>query len=79
MPATLEEVKSLIQTQFPGSDANGLAEENHRVVGTIIWHGFKGMDSRDRNRLVTERIRDRLGLRGLNVGSLFPRAPGEPD
>src|SRR5256885_1281125 len=77
MPATLEEVQAIIQQEFPGSDVRGLKEENHRVVGTIIWDGFKHKDSEERNRLVTERVRNKLGLRGINVGILFPLAPGE--
>jgi acid stress-induced BolA-like protein IbaG/YrbA len=77
MPATLEEVKQVIQTEFPGSDVDDVKEENHRVLGTIVWNGFKGKDSRERNRLVTEKVRNRLGLRGINVGILFPLAPGE--
>jgi hypothetical protein len=77
MPATLEEVREVAQEVFPGADVNGLMEQNHRVVGEIIWDGFKERDIEERNRLVTERIRNRLGLKGINVGVLFPLAPGE--
>ena len=55
----------------------GVTETNHRVVGTIIWEGFKDKDVEERNRLVTEKVRNKLGLRGINVGILFPLAPGE--
>jgi len=78
MPVTLEEVKQLIQEEFPGSDVDKVTEENHRVLGTIVWDQFQGMDSRERSRLITERVRDRLGLKGINIGILFPKAPGEP-
>lgn len=77
MPATLDEVKQVIQEEFPGSDVGDVKEENHRVLGTIIWDQFQGMNSGERNRLVTERVRDRFGLRGINISILFPRAPGE--
>jgi len=77
MPATLEEVQKIIQDEFPGSDVASIREEDHRIKGNIVWQGFKGQDSRQRNRLVTEKVRDKLGLRGLNVGFLFPLAPGE--
>jgi acid stress-induced BolA-like protein IbaG/YrbA len=77
MPATVEEVRQLIRQSFGDADVSGIKEENHRVVGTIISSEFEGMDSRERTRLVTERVRNRLGLRGINVGILFPLAPGE--
>lgn len=77
MPATLEEVQQIIQNEFPGSDVGGIREEHHRILGNIVWKGFKGQDISERSRLITEKVRDRLGLRGLNVGVLFPLAPGE--
>ena len=77
MAATLEEVKQVIEYEFPGADVGGIQEENHRVIGSIVWKDFKGMDSKERHRLVTEKVRNRLGLRGINVGILFPLAPGE--
>lgn len=77
MPATLEEIQNVIREAFPGSDAEGIEEKGHRVVGTIFWKGFKGKDFVERNRLVTEKIRDRLGFRGINIGTLFPLAPKE--
>jgi hypothetical protein len=77
MPATVQEVQQVIQEQFPNSDVSGIHEENGRVLGTIVWQDFKEMDSRRRNRLVTERVRGHLGTRGVNVGVLFPLAPGE--
>ena len=77
MPVTLEELQQIIQNEFPGSDVAGIREENHRIKGNIVWKGFTGQDSWERNRQVTEKVRDKLGLRGLNVGFLFPLAPGE--
>jgi hypothetical protein len=77
MPATLQEVQKIIRDEFPGSDVAGIREEDHRIKGNIIWNGFKGQDARERNRQVTEKVRDKLGLKGLNVGFLFPLAPGE--
>ena len=35
------------------------------------------MDNKDKNSLVTEKVRDKVGLKGMNVGVLFPLAPGE--
>ncbi len=77
MPATLEEVRKAIQQAFPDADVDSLQEQNHRVTGTIVSREFEGKDAWERNRLVTERVRDRLGLRGVNVGFPFPVAPGE--
>ncbi len=77
MPATVQEVQEIIREAFPDSDVSHLAEENHRVVGTVYWDGFQNMPPRERNRLMTERVRDRLGLKGLNVGVLFPLVRGE--
>ncbi len=78
MPATLEEVRNVILQEFPDADPEDVVEEDHRIFGTIRSREFKPIkDSTERNRLVTTKVRDRLGLRGLNVGILFPRAPGE--
>jgi hypothetical protein len=77
MVATLEVVERIIQEAFPGSRVEVTDQENHRLVGTIYWKGFKGMDMTKRTQLVTERVREPLGLDGLNVGILFPLAPGE--
>lgn len=74
MPADLKEVQEVIQEEFPGADVSDLGENNYRVTGTIVWDGFQNKDSWERNRMVTERVRDRLGMRGINIGLLFPRA-----
>ena len=77
MPATISEVKQLIQTEFPTANVDQVTEENHRITGTIVWQDFKGKTIEERNRLVTERIRNRLGLNGMYIGVLFALAPGE--
>jgi acid stress-induced BolA-like protein IbaG/YrbA len=74
MPATLDEVKQLIEQAFPGSNADDVKEEDHRIVGTIIWKEFKGKDAAERNRLVRDNVRNKLGYRGQNVGFLMPLA-----
>ncbi len=77
MPVTVEELKKVLQDEFPNSDVAGVTEKNHRVTGTVIWKGFKGKDSDERHRLIDERVLDKLGMRGINVGVLFLLAPGE--
>jgi hypothetical protein len=77
MPATLEDVRNLVSEGFPGSDVSEILEENHRVFGTVRWNGFSDYSQEDRNRLVTQRVRNKLGFKALNVGMLFPRVPGE--
>ena len=77
MPATLSEVKQLLQDAFPGSNVEGVKDEGHRIGGTIVWKGFRGMDMRQRDRAISEKVRDKLKLRGLNVDLLIPIAPGE--
>jgi acid stress-induced BolA-like protein IbaG/YrbA len=60
MPATLEQVKQVIQEAFPGAEVDRIQETNHRIFGEIIWDQFQGQDDVTRNRLVTQRVRDRL-------------------
>ena len=76
MPVTVQELTDLIQTEFPGSNPL-LADELNRITGTIFWQSFEGMDISERNSLVTKKIRDNLGLSGMNVGILYPLVPGE--
>ena len=77
MQATLEEVKTLIEEGFPRSDVSQIAEDGHRITGVIYWEDFREMKMGERTQLVTKRVRDKLGLKGLNVGILFPLARGE--
>jgi len=77
MPVTAEELKKAIKDEFPNANVEGIIEKNHRVTGTIFWKGFKNKNSEERHRLLTERVLDKLGLKGINIGVLFPRAPGE--
>jgi len=73
----LDEVRRVVTSEFPGADVGQIREENHRVTGSIVWSSFRGMEYRERNRLITEKVRNKLGLKGINIGLLFPVAPGE--
>lgn len=77
MPATLAEVKDIILQEFPGANVTGLKEENYRILGPMWWDGFADMDIVKRNHLITERVRNKLGLTGMNIGVIFPLEPGE--
>lgn len=79
MPATVEDVKQLIQEKFPNSDVSGLDWRDQRVTGIIRWQGFKGMKADDRYNRVVSAIHDKFGSRSLSVGILLPLAPGEDD
>ena len=76
MPATPAQVSALIKTKFPGAEPH-IQTTMGRINGTIVWRGFARMSVSDRNKLVSERIRDALGLNGLNIGILFPLASEE--
>ena len=74
MPVTVDEVKQRILEGFPGANVDDVQEKNHRIVGTIVWRDFKGKDPGERSQLVTDRVLNKLGHRGLNVGWLLPLA-----
>lgn len=74
MPVTLRELQKIIEEEFPGADVSGLEERNSRVTGAIVWPEFGSVDIWERNRLVRDKVRERLGLSGLNVGILLPMA-----
>lgn len=77
MPATVDEVKKMMQDEFPNSDVSDIREgEYHRVTGTIRWYGFKGKELDERYNLLL-RARNKLEDRGIKVGFLLPLAPGE--
>lgn len=76
MSATVEEVKQLIEQEFPDSVVK-IDEENHRVTGIIIWRQFQNKSVERRNRLVTEKVRNKLGYRGTNIGFLLPLASAD--
>jgi stress-induced morphogen len=76
--ATLDEVRNLVQQKFPDAVIDIDEDtEYHRMTGTITSDEFAGKDPEERNRLVSERVRRELGYRGLNLGFLFPVAPGD--
>jgi hypothetical protein len=75
--ATVEEVQKVIQEEFPGADVSDIHETNHRISGRFDWPPFKAIDFSERFELVQTKIHRRFGLRGLNLGSLYPMAPGE--
>jgi hypothetical protein len=66
MPTTVEEVKQLVQDGFPDAEPD-LEEYNERVTGVIYWPEFGQMTPEQRNHLVTERVRNHLGYRGLDA------------
>ncbi len=76
MSVLINEVKELIELEFPDAVAK-IGEENHHVTGIIIWPEFKDTSAENRNRLVTERVRNRLGHRGTNIGFLLPLASAD--
>lgn len=76
MPIQVQELQQLIEQQFPGARID-IKETEGRINGPIFWSEFRGLDLFARNRLITERILDQLGLKGLNIGNLVPLAPGE--
>jgi hypothetical protein len=72
MPVTVEELKKAIRHEFPSADVAGIVEKNHIVTGTIVWKGFKNKELEERHDLL-----EKLGMKGINIGMLFPLAPGE--
>jgi hypothetical protein len=54
-----------------------IKEVNHRITGTIRWQGFRNKNTRERHQLIRERVRNTLGMNGINVDILYPLAPGE--
>lgn len=76
MPATVTDLEDVIRRQFPGAEVE-VTERSHRLSATIRWTRFKRMSMDNGFRLVKERVRDEMGFRGLNVGTIYPLAPGE--
>lgn len=77
MPSTVDQVRELIRSAFPDANVDGVTQENSKITGTIVWAGFEMMDPGERNKQITKKVRNVLGLRGLNVGVIYPLAPGE--
>jgi len=56
---------------------DGFREERDLIKGIIVWEGFKKIDYLERSKMVDEKVRDPLGLRGLNVDIIYTLAPKE--
>jgi hypothetical protein len=76
MPVTVNELDILIKDAFPGATVT-LEEADHRITGKVRWDGFKGVELEDRSQMMRKRVRDVLGLNGMNVGVIFTLAPRE--
>ena len=78
MNATLDEVRTLILEEFPDSDVTEIGEVNsYRIGGIIHSREFVDKSVRERQQIISDKVRKRLGFRGINIGILFPLAPGE--
>ena len=78
MNATLDEVRSIVLEEFPDTDISAIGEVNsYRIGGIIHSKAFMNKSVRERQQMISDKIRRRLGLRGINIGILFPLAPGE--
>ena len=78
MPVTANDVRDIVSEAFTDAKIDVSEDpQSHLVTGIITWNGFGGLDSRERHRLISERVRNKLGMRALNLGILFPLAPGE--
>lgn len=76
-PVRLDELITLLNQNFEGVSTEHLQVDSGRIIGFIIWSGFLGMEPKQRNELITERIRRPLGSRAVNLGIILPYAPGE--
>lgn len=79
MPIMLEELRHLIEMAFPNADTTRIYQDQTTlyIQGQVTWEGFRGMDCTDRHALASRRVRDGIGLRGLNVGLIACRCKGE--
>lgn len=76
MQTTIAELKKIIAEEFPGATAMLRLESDNRIRGEGRSLEFKGKSDSERIRLISERVRQRLGQRGMNLGILYT-APGE--
>jgi acid stress-induced BolA-like protein IbaG/YrbA len=70
-------VKSILETAFQGIKV--LTEElpDGRISGSLIWAGFDGFDEVDRQTMVRNELRDKLGTDARQVGVLLTYTPDE--
>lgn len=77
MMASVEEVQERLLKAWPDADVGGVRMEGHRITGVVCWEGFRRMSLERRLAKLAQVVRDPLGAYGLNIGPLYPLAPGE--
>jgi hypothetical protein len=73
-----KEVEVATSERFPGSE---LVWEDDpaltRPGGTLVWGGFAQISQIDRQREIGRLLRERLGPRAVELGSIFALTPEE--
>jgi hypothetical protein len=77
MPLTPDQIKAAIEASFPKADTTGIEGTGGRVYGEFVWSGFKGQTIPQRLEIFRTRVRDPLGVQGVDLGTVVPLAPGE--
>jgi hypothetical protein len=70
-------VKSILETAFQGIKVLTEVFPDGRISGSVIWAGFDGLDEVDRQTIVRNELRDKLGADAQQVGVLLTYTPDE--
>ena len=72
-------VKSILEAAFQGINVITEVLSDGRISGSVIWAGFDGLDEVDRQTIVRNELRDKLGNDARQVGILLTYTPDELD
>ncbi len=74
-----QEVKELLEATFPGIVLETEILSDERISGTAIWTGFEGFDHVERQTMIRNVLREKLGTDAKVVGVLLTYTPDEID
>jgi acid stress-induced BolA-like protein IbaG/YrbA len=74
-----QEVKELLEAAFPGIVLETEILSDERISGTAIWVGFEGFDHVERQTMIRNVLREKLGADAKVVGVLLTYTPDEID
>ncbi len=72
-----QKVIDILQTAFPGIKVEIDVLPGGRISGRVVWEGFAELDQVDRQNIIWDELRQKLGPEARQVGILLTYTPYE--
>jgi hypothetical protein len=73
----VDPVKEILKAESPGMELELESMSSGKDTGDAVWTGFDGLDHLDRQKLVRDVLRSKLGVEAQEVSILLTFTPTE--